>query len=129
MRTDASPRTESLSRWIPRLIAGTAVVHLAYGTIAGADALADMVSDGVVHSLKGDDERAMALWFLLTGVAWLGLAGLARSAVDQTGRLPKSVGATLLATGVPLTVVDPASGGWLVAGIGVLALIASSREG
>lgn len=129
MRTEAPTRPGSLTRWIPRLIAATAVVHLAYGTIAGADALADMVSDGVVSSVNGDDERAMALWFLLTGVAWLGLASLARSAVEQTGRLPKSVGATLLATGVPLTIVDPASGGWLVAGIGVLALIASPREG
>lgn len=109
-------------------MAGTAVVHLAYGTIAGADALADMVRDGVVNSVNGDDERAMVLWFLLTGVAWLGLAALARSAAEHTGHLPAAFGATLLATAVPLTIVDPASGGWLVGGIGVLALVSSQRR-
>jgi len=107
---------------------GYGVLHLAYGTIAGADALSDMLGDGVVNSVNGDDERAMALWFLLTGVAWLGLASLARFAVEHTGRLTNAVGATLLATAVPLTIVDPASGGWLVGGIGVLAMVANRRE-
>lgn len=105
------------------------MVHLAYGTIAGASTLADMIGDGVVNSVNGDDERAMVLWFLLTGVVWLGLAAVARFAVEHTGHLPGAVGVTLLATAAPLTIVDPASGGWLVGGIGVLALLSSQREG
>ena len=120
-----------LAKWVPRLITGTAVVHLAYGLVVPsmARALGGIAGDRFVDSVRGHPDRESWLWFMLTGVSWLGLGELARWTVRETGRLPASLGGWLLAIAAPLTVADPASGGWLVAAIGAIGLLASRAEG
>ena len=120
-----------LTKWVPRLITGTAVVHLAYGLVVPnmTKPLRGIARDGVVATVDGHPERESWLWFMLTGVSWLGLGELARWSARETGRLPARLGGWLLAVAVPLTVASPASGGWLVAAIGAIALRAARAEG
>lgn len=66
---------------------------------------------------------------MLSGVALLALAELARWGVRETGRIPSRLGAWLLARAAPLIVTMPASGGWLVAAVGGLALRAAWVNG
>ncbi len=117
----------NLTKWVPRLITGTAIIHLAFGVVVPsmATSLGEIAGDGFVATVAGHPERESWLWFMLTGVSLLGLGELARWSVRETGRLPSSLGGWLLAIAVPLTVADPASGGWLVGAIGLLALRAS----
>ena len=84
---------------------------------------------GSSDSTSGDAERESALWFHLTGLAWLALGELARWTVRETGRLPARLGGWLLGTGMALTVFMPASGGWLVIGVGLLALLPARGKG
>lgn len=121
----------SLTKWVPRLITGTAIVHLAYGVVVPsmAESLKGIASDGFVASVGGHPDRESWLWFMLTGVSWLGLGEFTRWSVRETGQLPVSLGVGLLAVAVPMTVVEPASGGWLVAAVGVLALRAARAGG
>ena len=119
------------TRWVPRLITGTAIIHLAYGLVVPnmAKPLRGIAGDGVVATVDGHPERESWLWFMLTGVSLLGLGELAPWTARETGRLPARLGGWLLAIAVPLTVASPASGGWLVAAIGAIALRAARAEG
>ena len=121
---------KTLTKWVPRLITGTAIVHLAYGVVVPSmtQALAEIAGAGFVASVAGHPERESWLWFMLTGVSWLGLGELARWSLRETGRLPASLGAWLLAVAVPMTLADPASGGWLVAAIGLFTLRVARDE-
>lgn len=120
----------SLVTWVPRLITGTAIIHLAYGVVAPgmARALREIADAGFVASVAGYAEREAWLWFMLTGVSWLALGELARWSLRASGRLPSSLGAWLLAVAVPLTIAEPASGGWLVAAIGLFTLRVAREE-
>jgi hypothetical protein len=121
----------TLTRWVPRLITGTAIIHLTYGVVVPTmtRALGEIANAGFVASVGGYPEREAWLWFMLTGVSWLGLGELARWSLRETGRLPASLGAWLLAVAVPLTIAEPASGGWLVSVIGLLALFSARNKG
>ncbi len=120
-----------LAKWVPRLIAGIAIVHLAYGLVVPktATSFGEIAGDGFVAPVGGHPKRESWLWFMLTGVSWLGLGELTRWTVRETGRFPANLGGWLLAIVAPLTVANPASGGWLVAGIGATSLRAARTEG
>lgn len=115
------------TKWVPRLITATAVIHLLYGLVVPnmAKSLRGIARDGLVNTVDGNPERESWLWFMLTGVTWLGLGEVVRWSVRETGRIPARLGAWLLAVAVPLIVASPASGGWLVAAIGAFALRAA----
>jgi hypothetical protein len=115
----------SLAHVVPRLIIGVAIVHIAFG-LAFETPLGDIADAGVVDGIGTDPERESSLWFALTGLAWLGLGELARWTVRETGRIPARLGGWILGTGVLLTLLMPASGGWLVIAIGLLALRAAA---
>jgi hypothetical protein len=117
----------ALTRWVPRLIDGLAVVHLAYGVAAPemADALRGIVAGGVVNTVAGQPAHGLWMWSMATGVALLGLGEVARWAAKETGRLPARLGGWLLALAVPMVVLEPVSGGWLVGALGLLALAAA----
>jgi hypothetical protein len=119
-----------LAKWVPRLITGTAIVHLAYGLVVPkmATSFGEIAGDGFVATVGGHPERGSWLWFMLTGGSWLGLGELARWTVRETDRLLASLGGWLLAIAAPLTVADPASGSWLVAAIGAIGLLAARAE-
>ncbi|MGI9042166.1 MAG: DUF6463 family protein [Gemmatimonadales bacterium] len=64
----------------------------------------------------------------MTGLAWLALGDVAGWCVRETGRLPAHLGGWLLATSVPMIVLLPASGGWLIVALGAFALRAARDE-
>lgn len=118
----------SLTRWVPRLIIGTAILHIVFGLVVGTP-FSEISDAGIIDSVGDDAERESALWFHLAGLAWLALGELARWTVRETGRIPARLGGWLLGTGVTLTLFMPASGGWLLAALGVLALVAAGGKG
>jgi hypothetical protein len=67
------------------------------------------------------------LWFTISGIAFLGLGLLARRSVITTGEVPAETGWILLVMGIPISLLEPVSGGWLLAAIGVLT-VATSRH-
>lgn len=112
-----------LQRWVPRLIVATALLHLALGvSFAPSGEFAD---EGFLGVVGGDPEREGWLWYMVAGMALLGLGELARWTAQETGRLPARLGGWLLAAAVPLILAIPASGGWLVVAVGALALRAA----
>ncbi|WP_412537780.1 DUF6463 family protein [Longispora sp. K20-0274] len=117
-----------LTRWIPRLTNAIAVIHIVFGLVVRSPSpLTGIAEDGFVNAVAGDDVRMLWLWFEATGFALLALGELARWAVRETGRLPVRFGVWMLAIAVPLTVMVPASGGWLLIALGVAALFAARR--
>ncbi|MBN6056544.1 hypothetical protein JYK22_31745, partial [Nonomuraea sp. RK-328] len=127
MTTSIRPRA-GLDRWVPRLTLAAAVVHMAVGAVASAPQWRGIVAGGLWNTVADDDHARMtALWFMMAGVALLGLGLLARRAVISTGALPAEAGWTLLALGVPISLLEPVSGGWSLIAIGALALAATRR--
>ncbi|MGP4023707.1 DUF6463 family protein [Actinomadura sp. 3N407] len=127
--TDSAPRdVPAVCRWVPRLILFVAVAHLTLGVVVDGSHWRGMVSDGVWNSATGDKARMSAEWFMVGGVALLGLGLLVRRAVLVTGRVPVEAGWILLAIGIPISVLEPVGGGPSLIGIGVLALIGSRHD-
>jgi Family of unknown function (DUF6463) len=103
-------------RWIPLAMLAGAALHLAIG-------LADprtrkLVDAGPVAALDGDPGREAILWLLALGLAFAALAEVTRWSVRATGRLPTRLGEWLVGIGALIVAVAPASGGWLVLGLG-----------
>jgi hypothetical protein len=112
-------------RWIPRVALAGAALHIAIGL---ADPRTrELVDVGPVGALDGDPGREAILWFLALGLAFAALGELARWSVRATGRLPTRLGEWLVGIGALIAVVEPASGGWLVLGIGLWAMWAVRR--
>jgi hypothetical protein len=129
MTVDTAVRhSTSRDRWIPRLIFTASALHLVMGVVSSFSHWTDIVSEGVWNTVPNDDARRVALWFMLTGIAFVGLGLLSRRHLIATGRLPPEIGWILLAPGIPLILLVPLSGGWLLIGIGVLALVMSRRD-
>jgi hypothetical protein len=104
-------------RWIPRVALAGAALHIAIGL---ADPRTrELLDAGLVGALEGDPGREAVLWFLALGLAFAALAELARWSVRATGRLPARLGEWLAGIGALIVLVAPASGGWLVLGLGV----------
>ena len=111
-------------RWLPRLIVGTAVIHIAAG-LALETPFGEIADAGFIDSIDPYPERQAAFWYLMTGVSLLALGELARWTVRETGRVPARLGGWLIGMGVTGIVFMPASGFWLVAALGLLALRAA----
>ncbi len=114
-------------RWVPRLITATAIIHLILGviTLGASNNLRGIVGDGIVNAIGTDSEREAWVWYMVAGAGLLALGEGARWSARETGRVPARLGAWLLAIAVPLIVLTPASGGWLVAAVGGFALRAA----
>lgn len=119
----------AVTKATPWLIDGLAVVHLAYGLVDPGltAALGSIVDGGIVNTVAGHPDRAWWMWDMATGVALLGLGEVARWTGRHTGRLPARLGGWLLAIALPMVVLEPIGGGWLVAAVGVVALAAARR--
>jgi Family of unknown function (DUF6463) len=103
-------------RWIPRAMLGGAALHLASGL---ADPRTrELVDAGLVAALDGDPGHEAILWFLALGLAFAALGEVARWSVRVAGRLPARLGEWLAGIGALIVAVAPASGGWLVLGLG-----------
>jgi hypothetical protein len=121
----------NLARWVPRLIAATGIIHLAYGLVVPSmrASLGEIAGAGGFNAVEGHPRRESWFWFMLSGVALLAVGELARWGVRETGRLPRRLGGWLLAIAAPLIVTMPTSGGWLVAAVGAVALRAARTNG
>lgn len=85
----------------------------------------DIVHAGVWNSVQAKDHAATStVWFTLSGAALGGIGLMTWRSVRDTGAVPPDTGWVLIGVGVPLSILDPASGGWLVTAVGVLALVA-----
>ncbi|HEX2316168.1 MAG TPA: DUF6463 family protein [Thermomonospora sp.] len=115
------------ARWLPRLIVGLAVIHTVYAFAMMPDAWGDIVEAGVLNGVEGDAERESALWFFFAGIGFFAVGTLTQWALRTTGRVPRQIGVYLLLLGVPMVIVEPASGGWALIAVGVLALVAARR--
>ena len=103
-------------RWIPRVALAGAALHIAIGL--AHPRTRELVDAGLVGALDGDRGREAILWFLALGLAFAALGELAHWSVRATGRLPTRLGEWLVGIGALVVVVEPASGGWLVLGLG-----------
>ena len=114
-------------RWIPRVALAGAALHIAIGL---ADPRTrELLDAGLVGALEGDPGREAVLWFLALGLAFAALAELARWSVRATGRLPARLGEWLAGIGALIVLVAPASGGWLVLGLGGVDDVGGPKEG
>ncbi|WUH99983.1 DUF6463 family protein [Spirillospora sp. NBC_00431] len=121
--------TTGLHRWIPRLIFAAATVHILVGVVASGSHWRGIFSDGLWNTVANDDDtRMMTLWFMLAGIAFVGLGLLTRRTVILTSRIPAETGWILLTLGIPMALLEPISGGWAMIAIGVLALALSRRD-
>ena len=114
------------ARWAPRLLIAGAVFHIAVGLALSP--LDEIANAGVVDSIAGYAERESSFWYVMTGIALVALGELARWMVRETGRIPARLGAWLLGMGVTGIVFMPASGFWLVAAVGAIALRAARDQ-
>lgn len=117
-----------LNRWVVRLVLAVATAHMLVGAIDSSSHWSGIISDGVWNTVSNDDARMMAMWFMISGMALFGLGLLIRRAVIATGTVPPEAGGVLLAIGVPISLLEPVSGGWALIAIGALALVASRRR-
>ncbi len=119
-------RPSRLETWIPRLILGTAAMHLLLGVVNALPQWRGIVGDGVWDSVPPqDDSRSSALWFMVSGLGLAGMGLLTRRSVRTTGRVPPELGWLLLAAGVPVALIQPNSGGWLLIGLGVVSIVST----
>lgn len=114
----------ALTRLVPWMISGTAVLHIAVGLLL-PNPIGVMVGDGFVGSVGSDPGRNFILWYMVAGLGLLALGELARWTARETGRLPARLGWWLLGISVPVVVLMPASGGWLISVLGALSLVAA----
>ncbi len=103
-----------MKRWIGPLLMATAVLHTVIGLMLAAQPLLDVVQDGFFNAVDPYFDRMAAIWFLLFGVLLFLLGLFVQWALQETGRLPASVGWGLLITSVVGVVLMPVSGFWLV---------------
>ncbi|MGW1052270.1 DUF6463 family protein [Streptomyces sp. NPDC002521] len=114
---------------VPRLMLVVAVAHMTVGLVAAYAHWSGIVSDGLWNTVRNDDDARMtALWFMISGIAFFGLGLLARRSVIVTGTMPAETGWILLAAGIPVSVLEPVSGGWSLIVIGALAVVMSRRD-
>jgi hypothetical protein len=115
---------DGLTRWVPRLLLLTAVLHLVVGAVLYRHELAGLAGEGLVNTIV-DAHRDAAFWFMVSGVAMVMIADTARRAVHHTGLFPLDVGWWLIGIGVLIAVVMPVSGAWLVLVTGALGVRAA----
>ena len=111
-----------LQKHLGEALVATGAVHILYGVAVHRAQFADLWRDGLVNTVPGRGERNEALWFTSGGGLMIGAGLLARGHLRQTGFLPPAFGTALLATAVVNGVLQPASGIWLVAVEGLIAL-------
>ncbi|QES48074.1 hypothetical protein DEJ50_09875 [Streptomyces venezuelae] len=88
----------------------------------------DLAREGFWDAATGNAQRESELWFFLAGFGLLALGTLSARIVRDTGRLPGELGWYLLAIGVPLMVLNPASGAPGLIVLGVYALVTTARQ-
>ncbi|MFJ4776428.1 DUF6463 family protein [Streptomyces sp. NPDC088762] len=123
------PAANGLLRWVPRLLLFAAGMHSIVAVVGAFSVWGDITKAGVIDAVGSYDDRALVLWFTVCGLALAALGTLTQWILRTVGRLPRQLGFWLLAMGALITALQPVSGGWLVIGIGGLALVAARQSG
>ncbi|MEU9144033.1 DUF6463 family protein [Streptomyces sp. NPDC048349] len=123
------PAASGLLRWVPRLLLVAAGMHSIVAVVGAFSVWGDITKAGVIGAVGSHDDRALVLWFTVCGLALAALGTLTQWILRTVGSLPRQLGFWLLAMGALIAALQPASGGWLVIGIGGLALVAARQNG
>jgi len=124
-----------LWRYSGLFLIGTGGIHNLIGFVAGWDMLVGMVDEGLWNTVaipittdEASHTRAELLWFLLLGFAWMMVGALLHGNI-QSRQLPPVArwGWILLAKGLLVAVVLPASGAWLFLPQGLIIIFANRR--
>ncbi len=124
-----------LWRYSGLFLIGTGIIHNAIGFAAGWDMLAAMASDGLWNTIDvpivdgAKHTRAELLWFLMLGFAWVMVGALLHGNILSKKMPPAKIwGWALLAKGVLVAIVLPASGAWLFLPQGLIILLANPKS-
>jgi hypothetical protein len=123
------PAANRLLRWVPRLLLVAAGMHSILAVVGAFSVWGDIMNAGVIGAVGSHDDRALVLWFTVCGLALAALGTLTQWILRTVDSLPPQLGFWLLAIGALIAALQPVSGGWLVIGIGGLALVAARRSG
>lgn len=108
-----------LARYSGWYLLATGIIHNAIGFIMGWEILWDIHRDGwwnTIENAQGIDfARSAIIWFLVLGFFWMLMGWLMQAWQRETQKsLPGTIGWGMLAMGVWVAVMLPASGAWLV---------------
>lgn len=125
----------NLWRYSGWMLIATGVLHNIIGIVVGWEILSAMIADGIWNSIEAAGEasaqwtRAAMLWFLMLGFAWIMLGTLMQNTIRHSNRpLPRVWGWLLLANGILVAVILPASGAWLFLPQGLIILLAKQHN-
>ena len=123
--TPAVNTANRLARYSGWYLLATGIIHNAIGLIAGGSILAGIHQDGwwnTIESAAGINfERSAIVWFLVLGFFWMLMGYLMQAWQRETRKpLPAIIGWGLLANGIWVAIMLPASGAWLVLLQGVI---------
>lgn len=110
------------------LLVGTGALHTLVGVAAFRRQLAGIRRDGYWNTMDTHQDRQSAFWFLYSGLGLIFTGQVASWARRETGRLPRSLGWSLLAASAAGVVLMPVSGFWLVIPQALL-LLAARKDG
>ncbi|TGG92913.1 hypothetical protein E4656_12385 [Natronospirillum operosum] len=119
-----------ISGW---LLVAIGVLHNSIGLVMGWPILTAIVAEGGWNTIEAGGQmhfdRSAILWFLLTGCFWMLLGYLMQSWIRVVqAPLPKVIGWGLLAAGVVVAFLLPASGAWLFIPLGLLVLLGAPKQ-
>lgn len=122
----SEPVPSSVSR-LPTLLFAIGAVHVA-ATPLLQPGLRPLLADRVLDAVGDDPARESAVWYAVTGLACVALGDVVRSSLRSSGELPPRFGGWVLTIGGVIAATRPVSPGWLVMGIGAVAMRRTRRK-
>ena len=117
-----------MKRWIGRYLIVIGVFHALLTLVFFREGLLAILSAGVWNSVSGYEERALAFWFMAAGFFSIVLGILADWVEREYGRLPASLGYSLLVLALVIIIALPASGGWLLLPPAIFLIIRNKKK-
>ncbi|MFC0624088.1 DUF6463 family protein [Kribbella deserti] len=112
-----------LTRWLPGLTIGLGVIHLGWVVADLPEEIRAMLADGFVGA-SNNDSRDFATWFFIGGLVLLMLGSTMRWTIRHSGEVPAVLGWWILGIGLFDTLLEPDGGGYGLALLGGLVLLA-----
>ena len=103
-----------MKRWIGRWLIGVGMIHTLFGLVVFHSTWRLLLSEGLVNTVNGQPEREFPVWFVVAGLLMILFGALIDHLEARGLPLPAFVGWGLVALFVPLLVVMPISGVWLL---------------
>jgi len=103
-----------MKRWIGRYLIVIGAFHAILTFVFFYEGLLSILNEGIWNAVSGYDDRALSFWFMAAGFFTIVLGILVDWVEREYGRLPISLGYSLLVLALVIIVALPASGGWLL---------------